>query len=468
MMHSTRFLPFLCATSAVLSALVGCSRFGAKAPAFKAAKVVRADIVSAIEATGTLEPEDVVDIGAQVTGQILSFGNGVDGKVLDYGSKVAQGQMLAKIDDAPYALAKAQAEAQLNSAQAAVRVAEANVSRDRALVAQNEARVEQAAAQLAQAARDWDRAQKVGTASGAFTQVAFDAAQGAFEAARAALKAAEAACEVSRAQAKASEAAVAQAQSTVAQARVSVALADRNLGYCTIASPIRGIVIDRRVDVGQTVVSNLSASSLFLLAKDLSKMQMWASVNEADIGNIRPDQVVRFTVDAFPGSAFRGVVDKVRLNASMTQNVVTYVVEINIDNADGRLMPYMTANAKFEIARQAQVLAVPSAALRWVPDAAQIAPGAASPPVQGEGKPSGGRKKSSGVVWVKDGPSGEFVKPVKVTPGISDGVLTQITPVEEGAALEGQEVVVGQERAAETAGATAKSPFQSSMPRGRH
>lgn len=464
---------------AVLPA-AGCSRLGGKGAAqFKTAKVVRTDVVSAIEATGTLEPEDV-DIGAQVTGQILSFGKDAKGADLDYGSAVEAGQVLAKIDDVPYSLAKRQAEAQLSLAQANVQAAEANLAQCNATVLQNEAKSEQARAQLAQAEKDWDRARKLGP-SDLLSQSAFDTYQGVFETARAGVKSADAACEMARAQAKASQASIAQAQSSIVLAKVAIELADRNLGYCTIASPVKGIVIDRRVDVGQTVVSNLNASSLMLLAKDLRKMQVWASVNEADIGSIHPDQAVAFTVDAFPGRIFKGTVDKVRPNASMTQNVVTYVVEVGTDNADGKLRPYLTANAKFEIARQADVLAVPSAALRWQPDAAQVAPGVENPlaadegakpadktaNADGGGKKPGGRKKSLNLVWVKDGPDGQFVKPIRVKPGISDGVVTQITPVDEGAVLEGQEIVVGQERAAQGGDAAAKSPFQTSMG-GRH
>ena len=127
------------------------------------------------------------------------------------------------------------------------------------------------------------------------------------------------------------------------------------------------MIVDRRVNIGQTVVSSLSAPSLFLIAKDLTRIQVWASVNEADIGNIHPGQPVTFTVDAFPGATFQGVVGKIRLNATMTQNVVTYTVEVNTDNADGKLLPYLTANLKFMVGEHQDVLMVPNAALRFVP-----------------------------------------------------------------------------------------------------
>src|SRR5262249_17831768 len=128
------------------------------------------------------------------------------------------------------------------------------------------------------------------------------------------------------------------------------------------------------VNIGQTVVSSLNAPSLFLIAKDLTRIQVWVSVNEADIGHIKSGAPVTFTVDAFPVRIFQGQVGKIRLNATMTQNVVTYTVEVNTDNADGRLLPYLTANARFETGRRSGVLAVPNAALRWRPHESQIVP----------------------------------------------------------------------------------------------
>src|SRR5262249_15863585 len=136
------------------------------------------------------------------------------------------------------------------------------------------------------------------------------------------------------------EAAIVQANSAIVQSKTSLEKSQKNLGYCTIRSPVKAVIIDRRVNVGQTVVSSLNGPSLFLLAKDVKRMQVWASINEADIGQIHAGQKVRFTVDTFPGEEFVGEVGKIRLNASMTQNVVTYTVEVNTDNSSGRLLPY--------------------------------------------------------------------------------------------------------------------------------
>ncbi len=409
-------------------------------PDLQTVAVKKGDVFASISATGTLEPEEVVDIGAQVTGQILSFGNDTAGKTVDYGSEIEEGALLAKIDDALYAINKKQAEAQLQQAQSAVLSAEAGLL-------QNKAKLEQAQAQLNQAKKDWDRAEKLGP-SDSLSRSAFDTYQSTYEAAKANVSAAEAACEVSNAQ-------IATSKATVQQAQAAIQLADRNLAYCTIKSPVKGIVIDRRVDVGQTVVSNMSASSLFLLAKDLKKMEVWVAVNEADIGNIHNGQAVTFTVDTYPGMTFQGTVNKIRLNATMSQNVVTYTVEISTDNADGTLLPYLTASVKFEIDHKQNVLTVPNAALRWRPNDKQLAPGAENPFNQKSGKKDGPKaggkggdkkKKDTGVLWVRDSANPKCVKPLKVRTGISDGVVTEVSPLAENDALEDVEVVVAEVR----------------------
>src|SRR5207253_327322 len=133
-------------------------------------------------------------------------------------------------------------------------------------------------------------------------------------------------------------------------------------------------IVDRRVNVGQTVVASLNAPSLFLIAKDLTRLQIWTSVNEADIGQIHPGQPVSFTVDAHPSEKFRGMVSQIRLNATMTQNVVTYTVVVDCDNASGKLLPYLTANVQFEVSNRPNVLEVPNAALRWRPRPEQVTP----------------------------------------------------------------------------------------------
>ena len=307
--------------------------------AFTTARAAKGSVVQTVSATGTIEPEELVDIGAQVSGKILSFGTGLDGKELDYCSTVSNGMLLAKIDDVTYLADLAVAKAQLAKASASVEVAKANVT--------------SAEVRLNQARREWERAQKIGVGL-ALSQTSYDAYQSAFETATADLAVAQAGLSQSRA--------------GVVEAMASVEKAERNLSYCTIVSSVDGTVIDRRVNVGQTVVSSMSASSLFLIARDLRHVQIWVSVNEADVGSVRVGGPVTFTVDTFPGRTFKGTVKRIRLNATITSNVVTYTVEIDTDNSDGTLLPFLTANVLFETARADDGLVIPAKALRFSPD----------------------------------------------------------------------------------------------------
>ena len=244
----------------------------------------------------------------------------------------------------------------------------------------------------------------------------------------------------------AGEAATLQSQATVDKAQ-------RNLDFCTIKSPVDGVIIDRRVNIGQTVVASLNAPSLFLIAKDLTKMQIWVAVNEADVGRIKPGTPVTFTCDAFPGREFRGTVAKIRLNASMNQNVVTYTVEVDVENPDQSLLPYLTANARFILANEKNALLVPNTALRWLPSsAAQVASAyqGSAPVGDPANDPAQRQNSSEGIVWLK---SGRFVRPLQVRIGPSDGTNTAVTSNE---LREGQLVVTGESSAAQ---AENKSPF---------
>jgi HlyD family secretion protein len=400
---------------------------------FRTAPVMRGDLQAVISATGTVEPEEVVDVGAQVAGKIVSFGKDKNGKTVDYGSVVEAGTVLAQIDDALYAADVANAKAQLEQSKANVQRAESDLG--------------QLNAKLYQAQRDWMRAQKLGP-SDALSQADYDAALSAYE--------------IAKANVKVGQAAVAQAKNAVAQAEAARRRAQQNLDYCTIISPVKGVIIDRRVNIGQTVVASLNAPSLFLIAKDLKRLQVWASVNEADIGNIRPGQPVTFTVDAYPGETFEGEVGKIRLNATMTQNVVTYTVEVNTDNKDGKLIPYLTANLKFMVAERNNVLMVPNAALRWTPQTDQIAPQVRQMLQARKYKNPGDQEASAskedkdgprqGVLWV---PQGNYLKPIKVSLGLTDGSLTE---VQSPKLKEGMQVVLGERTKEETATSTA-SPF---------
>jgi HlyD family secretion protein len=224
------------------------------------------------------------------------------------------------------------------------------------------------------------------------------------------------------------------------------------------------VIIDRRVNIGQTVVSSLNAPSLFLLAKDLTRMQVWVQVNEADIGNIHPGQAATFSVDAFPGKIFKGQVSKVRLNATMTQNVVTYTVIVTTENKDGKLLPYLTANVQFVTGQRQDVLAVPNAALRWLPRENQIAPEfRKNAKTSKEGRSAGRRPEGTqpqGTIWVEQG---NYVKPIEVTTGLTDGSLTEISGNDLS---EGITVVIG-EQLPQTASGSGASPFTPQLGRGR-
>jgi len=223
------------------------------------------------------------------------------------------------------------------------------------------------------------------------------------------------------------EAALEQSRARLASADAALLKAQRNLDYCFIKSPVDGVIIDRRVSIGQTLVSSMSASSIFLIAKDLRKMQVWVSVNEADIGNIKEGMPVVFTVDAFSDAVFKGVVHKIRLNATMSQNVVTFVVEVATDNSDGKLLPYLTANVKFIMDQRKNVLNVSNAALRFRPPSQLMAPGAA-----GEvekfiaGKKAGTNAPGETMIWQLHSDSGK-ISPVRVIAGMNDGRMTEIS-----------------------------------------
>lgn len=422
------------ATAAILWHL---QRANASAFSYKTAEVRKGDVVATISATGTLEPEQVVDVGAQVAGQIKFFGPdlGENGKTIDYGSQVEEGSVLAQIDDALYKADVALVAAQLHQAKANLNSAEANVAQMQAKFSQSES--------------DLARAKTLLTTS-SLAPKDFDAYDAAYGACKANLVAANAAVD--------------QARGGIEQAQAALDRAQKNLDYCTIKSPVKGVIVDRRVNIGQTVVSSLNAPSLFLIAKDLKRMQLWASVNEADVGNIHSGQPVTFMVDAFPNETFRGEVKQIRLNATMTQNVVTYTVEIVTDNAAGKLLPYLTANVMFEVSRRQSVLLVPNAALRWKPGNIEEAVPEARADFakwvrRSEQRAGTETSHERAVLWVR---SGSLLRPVEVQTGVTDGVVTEIT----GELAEGAQVVNGTARAGATSSGSA-SPFTPQMFRPR-
>ncbi len=386
---------------------------------FRTAAIERDNLTDTIGATGTVEPEEVIDVGAQVVGIIKSLGvdpgDPAQKKTIDYGSVVHKGTVLALIDDAMY-------KAQLHQARATLQSSKANLLQLQAYADQTE--------------QEWKRAVAL-LPSKAIAETDYD---------------------LDVANYKAAKANVAVGEATIKQNEAVLELAKTNLEYTVIKSPVEGVIVDREVNVGQTVVSSLSAPSLFLIAKDLRRIQVWASVNEADIGRIREGMPVSFTVDAYPGETFRGKVTQIRLNATMTQNVVTYTVVIVTDNADSRLLPYLTANLQFEIEQRLNVLLVPNLALRWKPQPQQIDPEArrtalSAPVGKSGGKPTASPATASASdklaksakdrdepsrLWV---PVGEFVRPVEVAVGPSDGTMTEVSG---DGVREGMKVVIGE------------------------
>ena len=384
---------------------------------FKTANVVTKDIVKTIDATGTVEPEDLVDVAARVSGEIISFGKDKNGREVDYGSEIREGDVIALIDDQIQQSNFLSANAKLSAARASQAQAKANL-----VVAQ---------ANLRQAQRDWDRAKRLG-ASEALSQAAYDSYLSVGE--------------IATAQIDVRKAEILQADANVIQAEAAMKEAKRNLEYCVIKAPVNGVVIDRKVNVGQTVVSSMSASSLFSIAKDLRRMQVWASVNEADIGGIRAGQPVTFTVDAFPGEKFTGTVEKIRLNATMSQNVVTYVVEVVTDNSSMRLLPYLSANLNFEVERKNKALSVPNAAIRFSPDSNFIAEGETI-------------SEEDDYVWVKSGE--DKIRPIKVRVVLSDGAWTAIESPE---IKDGMEIVTAAEKLDASNKNSASNPFMPKVP----
>jgi HlyD family secretion protein len=365
---------------------------------YRSAAVERGSVVSLVTATGTINPVVSVQVGTQVSGMIMSL-------LADFYSVVKAGDIVAVIDPEPIRARRDQAASNLE-------MAKANLARTRT--------------DLAQRKRELDRVKSL-VAQQFVSQSDVDIAVTNFQAAE-------------------SQVSVAGAQ--VKQAEAALNAVELDLKYTVIRSPVNGIVVARNVEVGQTIAASFATPNLFLIALDLTKMQVDTNVSESDIGGITEGTEATFTVDAYPGHQFSGTIRQVRLAPINVQNVVTYNVVVNVDNQDLRLKPGMTANVSIVVAQRDAVLKVPNAALRFTP------PTAGQPDrFMTSGQPSigNGAGRTAGVakgavaptrtVW-KQEPSGEL-EPVHVQTGISDGLATEI--LSEGLS-EGALVVVGIER----------------------
>lgn len=346
-------------------------------PTMTTEAATRGNIVNVISATGTLQAITTVQVGSQVSGSVESL-------KADFNQLVRKGEVLATLDQSLYASALEQARASLVSA-------DADAER---------LRVAQSAAEMALTrARELSAKQLLPAAD---------------------LQSADSATRSAAAQVVGADAKTQQARSAVRTAQV-------NLAKTVITSPIDGVVIARNVDVGQTVAASLSAPTLFVIAADLSKMQVSASIDESDLGQIHADQVVSFRVDAYPSETFLGTVSQVRLNPTTVSNVVTYAAMIDAPNPGLKLKPGMTATVTIEVARRDDVLRVPTTALRFTPDADVLARFGAKG-VKAAQTPGG----KSTRVWISDGTT---ISPVSVTIGASDATQTEIVkaPFAEGA-----------------------------------
>ncbi|MFQ5899454.1 MAG: efflux RND transporter periplasmic adaptor subunit [Candidatus Methylomirabilia bacterium] len=413
------------------------------APNYRLAKVERGPLTATVSATGTLNPVITVQVGSQISGQIKAL-------YADFNSKVKQGAIIARIDPEIFEAKVAEAKAQLESARAAVLNQQAQVERNRAEVANARAALAEAQAQTAEARvvvldarRDLDRQGDL-LDKGLIAQSEKDAAQAAsdsalaqLEAARAKEKAFASSIQASKAQLKVAQAQLEGARAQVRQREAALRQAQVDLAHTIIRSPVEGVVVSRDVDVGQTVAASLQSPTLFTIAQDLTRMQVDANVDEADIGRIRPGQRATFTVDSFPGERFGGEVVQIRKAPQVIQNVVTYDVVISAHNHKLRLLPGMTANVSVGVDHRRSVLKIPNVALRFRPRGAERKYGS-------RGSRSVRAPRSdfpaalAGRVWTL-GADGKPT-PLTLQLGITDGNFTEVTG---GDLAEGREIIVG-------------------------
>ena len=403
-----------------------------KAPQYYTEKVQKGDIQNVVQATGTINAVTTVQVGSQVSGTIQTL-------FADFNSHVKKGQVIAQIDPSLLKGALLQAQANLANAQANLTAAKANLAK--------------AQAAQAQSRLDYDR----------YSALAKDGVIPAQQ-----LDAAKATSQSNDAAVGAAQAAVTQAAAQVQQNSAAVKVAQTNLDYTTIRSPIDGTVIARSVDVGQTVAASLQAPTLFTIAQDLTKMQVYVSTDESDVGSIQAGQDVTFKVDAFPKDSFRGKVSAVRLNATTVQNVVTYTTVVDFANPEMKLFPGMTAYVTVPVAQATDVVKVPNGALRFTPDLTQqqisdalqkagIGGGAARSGRKGSaGAQQGtGQAASMAVVWKMN--ADKSLEPVLIKLGITDHTTTEVVQVMKGS-LNPQDTLITGAAANKSASAASAAP----------
>ena len=472
----------------------------ASAAEYMTAKVERGNLRNTVTATGTLQAVTTVQVGSQASGTISAL-------LADYNSTVKKGQIVAQLDPAVAQAQVLQARANLENAKASLVQARAAVSQSKAgtadaqaklLAAQStvqnqQAGVSGAQANLAVLKAERDDAlsalnqQQSLAQSGVISQRDLEVAQTTFKTADARYNQAvaqlnqavvsekssagagqaqaSAQLQQSQAQVQQSQAQVQQAEAQVEQSQAALNLAEVNLSHTTITSPIDGVVVSRDVNVGQTVAASLSAPTLFTIANDLTKMQVIANIDQADIGLVEQAKSATFGVDAFPGREFKGTIQQMRLNPQNVQNVVTYNVVIDVDNPEQKLKPGMTANLIITIDERNNVLKVPNAALRFRPQSATGQNRSANGGQGSQWTSQGGQRRAqqpdangndaqaervtpstspvlSGqtrLVWVMG--ADKKAQPRKVVVGLSDGSATEIV---SGNLQEGEVVIIGE------------------------
>jgi HlyD family secretion protein len=391
------------------------------------AKVERGQINDVVEATGTINSVITVQVGSQVSGTIAKLN-------VDFNSRVHKGDVVAVIDPALFRGALLQAAADLKNAKANLQAAQANLEKAKATMVQTKA--------------DYDRA--VGLSrDGVMSQQQLDLAKSNYDAANATVGAAAAN--------------ITQAEAQVSQKEAAVSVAQTNLDYTVIRSPIDGTVVARNVDVGQTVAASLQAPTIFTIAQDLRKMWVYAKTDESDVDNIQVGKEVTFKVDALPKQTFRGVVSQVRMNPTTVQSVVTYDTIIEFANPELKLFPGMTAYVTIPVATAQNVLKLPNTALRYKPPMTteEILSLYKHYGIEGDGErqvgddsapagepPAGAAaqnlprapKAESAVVW-KLHPD-KTMEPVKISLGITDHAFTEIDAVQKGELKPGDDVII--------------------------
>jgi HlyD family secretion protein len=470
----------------------------ASAAEYMTSRVERGNLRNTVTATGTLQAVTTVQVGSQASGTISAL-------MADFNSTVKKGQVIAQLDPSVAQAQLQQARANLEQARAGLTQARASVNNSRAGVSDAQARalaakstvqnqkagVSSAQANVAvlKAQRDdalsLMRQQESLASAGVISRRDYETAETAFKAADARFKQAEAQlsqavlaeqsaasaglaqsqAQVQQAQSQVeqTQAGVAQAQAQIEQATAALRLAEVNLEHTTITSPIDGVVVSRDVDVGQTVAASLSAPTLFTIAKDLTQMQVIANIDQADIGLVELAKSVKFTVDAFPAADFDGKIQQIRLNPQNVQNVVTYNVVIDVNNPEQKLKPGMTANLVITIDERNNVLKVPNAALRFMPQDRGERTGTGSGQrqsgrqsnggnagVENNAQPGGGERRfvpptapviagQTRIVWVM-GQDGKLQRR-RITVGLTDGSATEVVAGDLG---EGELVITGQ------------------------